>query len=218
MGEPVRSRKRTALRRIAVMAVVLFVINYFMHIGLLLPRQAIHEVEERNGTGWTRTVDRMWVPEIHKTHLAYLTQSENVLLFSSAYLTILGWMPGFGSALDCRGGEPLYAGYSQMSRDETEVRFLFGRVDDPEIKRIDIVLHAEEYDSHSYAVDGREVRRFTDVELLEQSGRRYFLVKDDGAWDYDRDNRPRPWAVCYNAAGEEICRLDISRQNFSYWG
>lgn len=218
MGEPVRNRKRTALRRIAVMAAVLFVINFFMHIGLLIPRQAIHEVEERNGTGWTRTVDRMWVPGIHNFHLAYLTQNENVTLFSSAYLTIVGWMPGFGSALDCRGGEPLYAGYTMMHRDENEVWFLFGRVDYPEIDRVEISLCAEEYDSMSHAQTGREVRRITDVALREQSGRRYFLVKDSGEWDYDRDNQPRPWAVCYNAAGEEVYRLDIQHQNSSYWG
>lgn len=218
MGKKLRTRKQTALRRIAVMVAVLFVINFFMHIGLLIPRQAIHEVEERNGTGWTRTVDRMWAPEIHTSHLVYLNQNENVTMFSSAYLTIVGWMPGFGNVLDCRGGEPLYAGFTMMHRDEKETWFLYGRVDDPEIERVEIELRAEEYDSNSYAVDGREVRRITDVELQEQDGRRYFLVKDGGAWDYDRDNRPRPWAVCYNAAGTEIHRMDIRHQNSSHWG
>jgi hypothetical protein len=91
-------------------------------------------------------------------------------------------------------------------------------VDDPEIRRVEILMYAEAYDDRSYAVEGREVRRITDVELQEQSGYRYFLVRDEGEWDYDRDNQPRPWAVCYNAVGEEITRLDIRHQNFSHWG
>ena len=65
MTEKLPTRRRVALRRIAIMAAVLFVINFFMHIGMLLPRQAIHEVEERNGTGWTRTVEpapNLWNP------------------------------------------------------------------------------------------------------------------------------------------------------------
>ena len=218
MREKLPTRRRAALRRIAIMAAVLFVVNFFMNIGLLLPRQAIHEVEERSGTGWTRTVDRIWNPEIYKTHLVYLTQNQNVTLFSSAYLTYLGWMPGFGNALDCSREEPLYAGMSMMSRDENSVWYFFGRVDDPEIQRIEIVMYAEEYDSQSYAVNGREVRRITDVELQEQNGRRYFLVKDSGDWDYDRDNRPRPLVVGYNGAGEEIFRLDIQERNSSHWG
>lgn len=218
MREKLPSRRRVALRRVAIMAAVLFVINFFMHIGLLLPRQAIHELEERNGTGWTRTVDRIWTPEIHRFHLAYLTQNEHATMFSSAYLTHLGWVPAFSNALDCSGGEPLYAGYSLMNRKERSAMFCFGRVDDPEIERIEIVLYAEEYDSKSHAMNGREVRRITDVEIIEQSGRRYFLVKDGEEWDFARDFRPRPHVVAYNAAGEELLFMEITKWNSSYYG
>jgi hypothetical protein len=207
-----------ALRRIAVMAIALFMINFFMHLGLLLPRQAIREVEERKGTGRTGTVERVWVPEIHKTHLVYLSQNENVTMLSTAYLTHLGWMPGFGNALDCSGGEPLYAGFTLMNRKERSAMLFFGRVDDPQIAQIEIVVYAEEYDERSYAVNGREVRRFSDVEMLEQSGRRYFLVKDGGEWDFARDFSPRPHVAAYNAAGEELLFMEITDWNSSHWG
>lgn len=218
MSKKLPSRKRVALRRIAVMAIALFMINFFMHLGLLLPRQAIHEVEERKGTGRTRTVERVWVPEIHKTHLVYLSQNENVTMLSTAYLTHLGWMPGFGNALDCSGGEPLYAGFTLMNRNERSAMLFFGRVDDPQIARIEIVVYAEEYDERSYAVNGREVRRFTDVEILEQSGHRYFLVKDGEEWDFARDFSPRPHVAAYNAAGEELLFMEITDWNSSHYG
>jgi len=218
MREKLPTRKRVALRRMAVAAVVLFIVNYFMHLGLLLPRQAIHEVEERNGTGWTRTVERVWTPEIHKTHLAYLSQNEHVTMLSTAYFSPLGWMPGFGNALDCSDGEPLYAGYTYMNRDDRTAWFFFGRVDDLEIKEVEILLCAEDYDSMSHAYISREVRCITDVEILEQNGRRYFLAKDSGDWDYERDNRPRPHAVALNAAGEELFRMEIRQGNSSHYG
>ena len=52
------SRRRRALKRTAIALVLLFCINYIMHIGLLLPRQAVHQIEERKATGWTQVVAR----------------------------------------------------------------------------------------------------------------------------------------------------------------
>ena len=42
---PLPSRKRVALRRIAIAAAVIFCVKFFMHIGLLLPIQAIWQLE-----------------------------------------------------------------------------------------------------------------------------------------------------------------------------
>ena len=70
---PLPSRKRVALRRIAIAAAVIFCVNFFMHIGLLLPIQAIWQLEEREGARHTSVVTRDWAPEVHRTHLVYLT-------------------------------------------------------------------------------------------------------------------------------------------------
>ena len=107
------------------------------------------------------------------------------------------------------GRTPVSAGSTGVSNDG---------VDDPEIERIEIVLYAEEYDSMSHAVNGREVSRITDVEILEQSDRRYFLVKNGEEWDFARDFRPRPHVAAYNAAGEEIFFVEITNWNSSHYG
>jgi len=218
MTRSLPTRKRVALRRIAVMAVVLLFVNTILHLGFLLPGQARLTVEERKGTGRTRAVEMNWEPELHLTFLTCLSQNENVTMLSTAYFTYLGWFPGFGNALDCSGEEPLYAGCSYLNRDERAVWYFFGRIDEPEIQRIEIVLYAEEYDSMSHAYAGREVRRVTDVEILEQSGRRYFLARDDGAWDTERDSGPRPEVVAYDADGTELLRMEIQNWNSSHYG
>lgn len=207
--EKLPSRKRKALRRIAVMAVVVFCVNFFMHIGLLFPIQAIWQLQERGGTGWTKVVTRDWAPELHKTHLVYLTENENATLLGDCYLTLYGWMAGFGSTLDCTEEAPLYAGASYMSRDGERVWYVFGRVDDPEIETLTISLQADVYSELSQACDRREVRRLTTSDLLEKEDRRYFLVRDDGTWDYERDYSPRPVVIGYDSAGREVARLDI---------
>ena len=73
---PILNRKRTALRRLAAAVIVMLLVNHIMHIGLLLPRQAYHKLEERAGVGWTQVVKRAWVPDIGKTHIAYLSGDE----------------------------------------------------------------------------------------------------------------------------------------------
>ena len=91
-----------------------------MQIGFLLPIQGIRQVEERQGAPHGRVLARDWAPEIHRTHLVYLTAAEDAVTLADTYLSLYGWMGGFGWTLDCTTGEPLYAGEMTMSRDERE--------------------------------------------------------------------------------------------------
>lgn len=70
----------------------------------------------------------------------------------------------------------------------------------------------------SHPLLGAEVRRITDIELMEQSGRRYFLVKDRGEWDTDRYNRLRPILLGFDESGSEILRMEIEEGIYSYYG
>ena len=216
--EKLPSRKKRALRRSAVAVLILFCINFFMHIGLLFPIQAIWQLQERGATGWTRVVTRDWVPEIHKTHLVYLTENEDATLLGSTYLTVYGWIPCFGNVLDCSGNEPLYAGAFYMHSDEDRVWYFFGRVDNPDIKTLTISVQADVYNQMSQAYDRREVRQLTTTEFQEKNGHRYFLVRDDGTWDYEKDYSPRPVVIGYNDAGNEVTQADITQGSSSHFG
>ena len=118
--EKLYARRRWVLRRFAVFLIVLLAVNRFMQIGFLLPIQGIRQVEERQGAPHGRVLARDWAPEIHRTHLVYLTAAEDAVTLADTYLSLYGWMGGFGWTLDCTTGEPLYAGEMTMSRDERE--------------------------------------------------------------------------------------------------
>lgn len=174
---PLPTRRKKALRRICIMAAVLFIVNGVQHIGLLLPRQAVCELEQRSGTGHTAVVQWLWAPQIHRTHLLCLSENENAVLLSDLYLSVYGWMPGFGWELDCGKPAPLYAGVRSIQ----EAQYYFGRVNDPAITAVEITAYAEDYDEESHAVQGEQIWDLRTETLLEKQGRRYFLLQTDSS-------------------------------------
>ena len=214
----VLNRKRLALRRLVTAAVLMVLINHFFLLGSIFPRQCIWNLEERKGVRHTSVVTRDWAPEIHKTHLVYLTENDDTTLFGSAYLTVYGWMAGFSVALDCSEEAPLYAGRSYMGRDDRNVWYFFGRVDDPAIETVEISLRSQEWNEAAQAPLYREIRRLATENFLEKDGRRYFLLRDSGEWDYDTCSSPWPVAIGYDRFGNEVARVDIEQGISSYFG
>ena len=213
------TRRQSALRVTGIaLAVVVFVVHV-MHLGLIFPVQTVWQMEERAGIKHTRVVKRSPAPEIHKTHLAFLSENDDATLFSSCHLTIYGWMANFHVAVDCTGEEPLCAGVSYMSRDENRAWYFFGRVDDPAIQRVEISLCETEPNKMGYVhLVGDEVHRMAGIPLEEQSGRRYFLAKYNGEWDYDVHSQVHPIVIGYDGDGQELIRMEIEHGNSSSFG
>ena len=214
----VLNRKRLALRRLVTAAVLMVLINHFFLLGSIFPRQCIWNLEERKGVRHTSVLTRVWAPEIHQTHLVYLTENDETTLFGSAYLTVYGWMAGFSVALDCSEEAPLYAGRSYMGRDDGNVWYFFGRVDDPAVETVEVSLRSEEWNETTRTPSYREIRRLTTEDFLEKDGRRYFLLRDDGEWDNETCSSPQPAAIGYDRFGTEVARVDIEQGLSSYFG
>ena len=212
------TRRQSALRAAAITLAGMVFMVHVMHLGLIFPVQTVWQLEERAGIEHTRVVKRSPTPEIHKTHLAFLSENDDATLFSSCHLTLYGWMAGFHVALDCTEEEPLYAGVSYMNRDEKRAWYFFGRVDDPAIQRVEISLCETTYDNMSYARAGKEVHRMAGIPLEEQSGRRYFLAKYNGEWDNEVHSWVYPILIAYDGKGEEVLRLEIEDGNSSHFG
>lgn len=211
-----RTRRQTTLKRFFIMAVVMILVNHFMILGLLLPIQAIRKVEERQGTGRTKVVTRVHVPEIYAAMLLYLTENENTTVLADTHLSLYGWMPDFGTALDCTSGAPLYAGRVCLYHDGESVSYFFGRVDDPAIETVSVRLFAFEVDEMSRRVPGEEVECLTAPKLYEKEGRRYFLLRDAGRDSGER--LPIPIAIGYDSGGNEVARLEIEEGRGSFYG
>lgn len=209
------TRRQLALRAAAITLAVMVFVVHVMHIGLIFPIQTVWQLEERAGIEHTRVVDWSRTPEIQRTNIAFLSENDEATMFSSCHLTIYGWMANFHVALDCTGNKPLYTGASYMGRDGRQAWYFFGRVDDPAIQRLEISLCEETYDHMSYAHVGNEVHRMTGIQLEEQSGRRYFLVKYNGEWEY---SGVRSVILAYDSEGNEVTRMEPENWNSSSFG
>lgn len=214
------TRRRRALRRLVLAAAVLLLSNH-LGVGLLLPIQAIREVEERQGAPHGAVLDRLWTPEIHRTHLVYLTASEKAVTIADTYLSVYGWIGGFGWSLDCTTGEPLYAGEMTMYRDEREgtVCCYYGRVDDPTIETVTISVRAELYDETTKTAYWEEAARLTaePEDFLERKGYRCFLLSHI-ITDWPYDSGRHAWATGYDAAGNVVAEFEIQEGTHSYFG
>lgn len=212
------SRRRRALRRVLLAAVLLFLVNHLLLTGLLFPIQAIRHNEERLGTGRTAVVCRDWAPEIHRSHLIYLTESENVTLLSGTYLTYLGWMDSFGVPVDCAEAAPIHGGSWNMGRgDKPSLFYVFGRVDDPEIEKVEVQVQYEDWENG-------EARRTAFAwespreDWKKKDGRFYFLFQK---YPMDWSVYPasiHPVAIGYDADGNEIARAELDQGASTYFG
>lgn len=219
--EKVYSRKRWVARRFVVFLLALLAVNHFMQMGFLLPIQGLRQVEERQGAPHGAVLDRLWTPEIHRTHLVYLTTSEKAVTIADTYLTIYGWTGGFGWSLDCTTGAPLYAGEMTMYRDEQAgtVCCYYGRVEDPAIETVAVSVRGEIYDENTQTACWEEATRLTaePENFLEWKGHRHFLLSHI-ITDWPYDSSRHAWAIGYDAAGNVVTEFEIQEGTHSYFG
>lgn len=195
------SRRRRTLRRVLSAAVTLFLVNRIFLVGLLFPIQAVRHCEEREGTGRTNLVRRDWAPEIYKTGLVYLTENEKVTMLSAVRLSFYGWTEVYGVPLDCTVEGPIHGGWWTLYRKEEPSQFyVFGRIDDPDIDRLNILWTIEgDGDSDMWVVSDSG-------EWMERDGRRYFLCSFGNA---NAAAYKFPLVVGCDEAGKEIARIGL---------
>ena len=218
--EKLYSRKRWAARRFLIFLAAFLTANWFLQLGLLLPIQGIRQVEERQGAPHGAVLDRLWTPEVHRTHLVYLTAAESAVTIADTRLSLYGWMGGFGWSLDCTTGEPLYAGEMTMNRDEREetVCCYYGRVMDPAIETVTVSLRGVNYQEDG-TEDWEEAASLTagPEDFLEWKGHRHFLFSHTLA-DWPYDSSLRAWVIGHDSAGNVVTEFEIQEGTHSYFG
>lgn len=215
------SRKRRALRYIIIAAITILVVNYGLNIGHLLPIQSVRLQEELHSVpGYTRVVKRMHVPEIHRSHLLYVTGNDKATAISGTHLSIIGWTDAFGNALDCTTGAPLYAGGMVMNRDETDAVWVYyGRVDEPAIKKVEISIRHQVWDENTGKDDWEEVFCLTagETDFIEKDGYRYFMMKLPYDWPRAA-GAAHSFALGYDAEGMLLVEQKLEEMNYCFFG
>ena len=207
------TRKQWAVRW-GVGAVCLFLwMNLALHIGYLLPIQAFWEMEEQIGAGDLAVVDRRWETGSDfflSAGWLSLAGNEHVVVLAPERWTYTGWQINGPEVLACDDGAPLHVGILSVQRTQfangspepaedwapfqTTV-YLFGRVDDPDIRSLRMELGA----------------RREDGETLEVTAdRAEWIVRDDGAYfllwqEFDGFRIPDlQQTTAYDAAGNVV--------------
>lgn len=217
--EKLCSRKRRVVRRFVVFLVVLLAVNHFLQMGFLLPIQGIRQVEERQGVPHGVVLDRLWTPEVHRTHLVYLTASEEAVTIADTYLSILGWIGGFGWPLDCSTGEPLYAGEMSMYRHEKDgtVYCYYGRVDDPSIETVEVSVRGAYYKDEGEQWEEDACLTAGSEDFLDWKGHRHFLLSCQ-ITDWPYESGLHAWVIGYDTAGNVVTEFEIQEGTHSYFG
>lgn len=219
-GKKLPTRRREALRHAAWALLLLLAVQNLLQLGLLLPIQAIHSAEEREGVHGTRVLRRLWEPELYRTSLFYLSANENTLILSDAYLTFLGWQPMFGSAVDCSAPAPLYAGERSISSGNGSgyQLFFYGRVDDPAIETVEFSLrYIGDFGEAGGGVRYQEHIRLSvpEEDWVEEGGHRYFFLSyrlED--WPYQTGRYT--FITGRDAAGEIVTEFPVEGTGATY--
>ena len=221
--KPMPSRRRRALRNclIALLAIALYSSVSFY---ALTPLNAVEYAKDRSGLyDPTEVVSVQWVPEMHRVHRLYLVENEHTVALSSAILRVLGWEGSFVWAVDCSKESPIHCGCVTMSHggnnDGERVLFYYGRVNDPNIARIEL-LEVHLKDS---GIPPGETTEFENIvstielpceEWITKNGRAYFLEKSFPSDDVTI----RRYVRGYDGEGNIVHQEYISNYAGVSWG
>lgn len=167
------TRRQRAIRNVLI---AVFSILLVQNLGsyALTPMQAIANAKEASGIyDPTEVVAVQSVPEMHRLHRLYMIENENTVALSSAVFRFIGWDGSFVWEVDCTQDLPVHWGCVSMSRHNQsngeKIRFIYGRIDDENIVRIELVdiSVGEEIDCIDLPRD----------EWIEKDGKVYFLHK-----------------------------------------
>lgn len=212
-----RTRKQKAIRRTLIfLGMVVFV--SVTHLYAFFPFQARYINEEMYYTGRTHLVQRLYEPSLNATKLALfdLTENEHVtMLHCIRWHPLIGWNACFASVLDCATPARLYGGFYLLShhRENGDILFVFGRVDDADITSIKIRRQCKT----DLAGEQQEVwmenqsRTSDSRNWKEQNGHRYF-VENFGLVNLNFSSRDKILLTAYDKNGQEVTTLDVNSQ------
>lgn len=169
------TRKRTALRRCAVLALLLCVTSA-LNLYHPLPIQAVRGMADIEDVEHPRVIERFYDGSLPITRFAlhYLVDGDNsMMLCVAGWHAVLGWYDRAYASVETWDGTGLYAGMYAHYQDDKRVGYLFGQIDDDEITQLLVEVHSspQPEEAEVYFIDiPRE-------NIFEKDGKRYFLSK-----------------------------------------
>lgn len=215
-------RRIRALRRLAIALALLLFCNCVLHVGLLLPIQALRVCEQSEGVyERTRVVWRRWEPNMmHLVDALYLTESENTLSLFCTHPGLSGWLDGFVWPVDTSDGGDVQAGAVSMARGDREpVIVFYGRVKGTEGLKLTANVRTEDWNDAENGphihVYGHEIGK---EDCLVRDGYTYFIFVESNPVPKDLRNRLPAYHQLIVNRGEEHIEYEIERGASVFWG
>lgn len=215
------TRRHRALQYI-VIALIVILIHTSVSGYSLTPHLALEYAKDRNGIyDPTEVITVQSVPEMHRFHRLYMFENENTVALGSAILRIIGWEGSFVWSVDCSEERPIHCGYVSMSKqgkdDNDRQVFCYGRIDAPEITRLEIVDVSLDNGPVDPENEFQYIDRVIEVpreEWMTQNGHTYFLKE----FQEPQNVAKRRYIFGYDSAGEIVCQNYIEIYSGVTWG
>ncbi len=215
-------RRVRALRRAAVALALLLFCSLVLHVGLLLPIQALRVCEQNQGVyERTRVVQRRLEPGMmHPIDVLYLTEGENTLSLFCTNPGLFGWTDGFVWPVDTSDGGDVQAGAVSMTREGKErVLVFYGRVRGTEEMELNGSVRTEDWND---AEKGLQIHAYGhgigEEDRVVRDGYTYFIfVEPDPVPEETRSRLPCYYQLFVNRGGEHIA-YEITQTASVFWG
>ena len=169
-----RSRKEKALRRAAVIALLIAALCATNAMNFL-PRQAVRDAADSQNMGEFTVIRSFYDGKLRCYRMArqYMVESADALLLCAVgFDPLMGWYDRDCCAVSTDDGNGIHIGYRGHQQGETYSGYFFGRLDDEDIAHVAIWLEGE---AVSWAVFGVEDTALEDAIFRGENGKRYLL-------------------------------------------
>ena len=210
------TRKRTALRRCGWLVAVV-VLASVTGLYRFLPIQAVWVMADLKDIQHPQVVERFYDGSIPVTRFAlhYLVDGDDAMMLCTAgYHPLIGWYDRGWCKAETWNGEPLHGGIYTHSQGGEGMAWLFGRVDDGAIQSLTLERTVEPLEGEAYT----EVWSIPREDLLEKNGKRYILMKLDGAAGEKEQESRITWRLTGRAGGGQIVTAELARQSWAALG
>lgn len=169
-----RSRKEKALRRAAVIALLIAALCATNAMNFL-PRQAVRDAADSQNMGEFTVIRSFYDGKLRCYRMArqYMVESADALLLCAVgFDPLMGWYDRDWCAVSTDDGNGIHMGYRGHQQGEAYSGYFFGRLDDEDIAHVAIWLEGE---AVSWAVFGVEDTALEDAIFRGENGKRYLL-------------------------------------------
>ncbi len=207
-----RTRKEKTLRRICLIAVLLAALTVTNAINLL-PRQAAMDIAEMQNMEEAELLRSFYNGKLKAYRFArqLLLEDEHALLLCAvAWDPLAGWYDRDWCTLPTTGDEPVYAGIRSHMQGGKCVTYVFGRVEDERVAKVEFVYGTAE-DGGGDAV----LWELPQEAYFREGGERYFLMETDAFLEEEGRGFRSATVVSRDGDGSVLSESDVWAQ---HWG